>query len=83
MSDKREIRLPPPPGRLTEAYAEGGIPPSLLLELLYYASEPDLLAAMRAVAALDPPDRLKVLSLARGLARPIPGAAWAGRKIDA
>lgn len=76
MSDKpREIRLSSPQNPLTEAVAEGGIQPSVLLELLYYASEPDLVATMRAVAALDPPTRLRVLFFARGMAEPASGIA--------
>jgi hypothetical protein len=69
--------------RLTDALAEGDIQPSHLLELLYYGSEPDLVAVMRAIAALDSPTRLKVLSIAQAMSRPMPGAAQAGRKFDA
>ena len=44
--------------------ADEGAP---LLELAYYALEPDLLALMRALAVLDPQQRAKVLAYAQAM----------------
>lgn len=66
----------PPANRFTgyaealvaQALREGCVVAPVLLECLYYATEPDLLAAIRAVAALDTGARLVVMAYARRLA---------------
>ncbi|WP_274425569.1 hypothetical protein [Chelativorans sp. YIM 93263] len=46
---------------------DGSIAPSTLLECVYYAIEPDVLATVRAVAALPPSERQMVMSYAKKL----------------
>lgn len=78
-----DIRLPVRQGRLTSAVVTDDIDPSLALEILYYAGEPDLVATMRAIAVLDTDSRLRVLSFAQSLAQQTPDVAWAESQTDA
>lgn len=52
---------------VVESLRDGTITPSKLLECVYYAVEPDLFAAMRALAALGPAERLMIMSYAKRL----------------
>jgi hypothetical protein len=50
-----------------EALRNGTVLPSTLLECIYYVVEPDLLAAIRALAAIGPAERLMIMSYAKKL----------------
>jgi hypothetical protein len=52
-----------------QAMRDGYVPPALLLECVHYAAEPELMAVIRAVAELDPGQRLVVMAYARRLSR--------------
>ena len=52
---------------VSQALQGGYVHPALLLECLHYAVEPELLAVIRAVAELDPGQRLVVMGYARRL----------------
>ncbi len=52
---------------LTRALAAGVVSGPVLLELAYYAAEPDLLGLMRLIAALDPEQRAHVHALAQAM----------------
>ncbi len=52
---------------LTRALGAGVVSGSVLLELAYYAAEPDLLGLMRLIAALDPEQRAQVHALAQAM----------------
>jgi hypothetical protein len=52
-----------------EALRDETISPSTFLECIYYAVEPDLIAAIRALAALDPDKRCMVVSYAKWLSQ--------------
>jgi hypothetical protein len=53
---------------LSQVMRERGPRASAVIECVYYAAEPDLMALMRAVARLDPASRLKIMNYARKLA---------------
>jgi hypothetical protein len=55
---------------LSEAVREGFVQPAKVLECLFYAAEPDLLDAIRALAALDGERRSLVSDYARALLDP-------------
>lgn len=50
-----------------EALRDGTIPSATMLECIYYAVEPDLLSAIRALAAMGPAERLMIMSYAKRL----------------
>lgn len=50
-----------------DALHSGTVSPKVLLECLYYALEPDLLAAIRGFATLGPAERLMLMSYAKRL----------------
>ncbi|MDQ4061801.1 MAG: hypothetical protein M3145_11960 [Pseudomonadota bacterium] len=75
-SSSHEERLPAVKEALAVTIAEMIDSPSLLLESLHYARESDLMAIMRAVAALDAASRLKILAHAQSLAGEPCGAMW-------
>ncbi len=69
-------RVPTAKQALTVTIAEMVDSPSLVLECLHYARESDLMVLIRAVAALDPVSRLKILAHAQGLAGEPRAAMW-------
>jgi hypothetical protein len=52
---------------VVEALHNDTVSPAAMLECVYYAVEPDLLAAFRAFAALSSAERLMVMSYAKRL----------------
>ena len=50
---------------LTQAVREGDVRPDRVLECVYYSSEPDLWAVVRAVARLDHAARIQVMNYVR------------------
>ncbi len=52
---------------LTQMLDEASMNPSELLELAYYAAEPDLRQLIRLVAALDPEQRARVSAYAQAM----------------
>lgn len=60
----------------TLAEAASEVEVSLLLEILYYAQETDLVELMRTAAPLDPSSRRRVTSFARSLAQQASNVEW-------
>jgi hypothetical protein len=52
---------------VTEALKDGHIEPTALIECVLYAGKPEMLTAIRALAALDPSAQLMAISFVRGL----------------
>ena len=52
---------------IRETVRTGAVEPALALECLYYAREPDLVAILRTVAALNETDRLRVVAFLQDL----------------
>lgn len=55
---------------LAQAVREGDVRPDRVLECVYYSSEPDLWAVVRAVARLDHAARLQVMNYVRTISGP-------------
>lgn len=65
--DDSLMRSPSVSEVLVKSLTEGSASPSVLLESLYYASEPDLFVIMRLVATLDPELRSRVMDFCKRL----------------